>query len=57
LEKGEYSPSLATVQGLYDVLEVSPVTLVALVEPEFISGDPALLGKLAEEELDEMGSE
>ena len=57
MEKGEYSPSLATVQALYDVLEVSPVTLVALVEAEFISGDPALLVKLAGEELDEMGSE
>ncbi|MEK2607962.1 helix-turn-helix transcriptional regulator [Pseudomonas shirazensis] len=51
LEKGEYSPSLATVRGLCDVLAVSPVTLVALVEAEFISGDPARLVKLAGDEL------
>lgn len=57
LEKGEYSPSLATVRGLCDVLAVSPVTLIALVEAEFINGDPALLIKLAEDELRKRDSE
>ncbi|WP_369987120.1 helix-turn-helix domain-containing protein [Pseudomonas xanthosomatis] len=56
LEKGEYSPSLATVRGLCDVLAMSPVTLVALVEAEFVSGDPAQLIQLAGSELHEVGA-
>jgi hypothetical protein len=39
------------------VLAVSPVTLIALVEAEFINGDPALLIKLAEDELRKRDSE
>ncbi len=57
LEKGEYSPSISVVRGLCEVLDVSPVLLVAMVEAEFISGDPALLIKLAGDELRKRDSE
>ncbi|MGV2836882.1 helix-turn-helix domain-containing protein [Pseudomonas shirazensis] len=57
LEKGEYSPSLAVVRDLCDVLHISPVTLASLVEAEYISGDPAALIKLAADELAGMDAE
>ncbi|MBX8540124.1 helix-turn-helix domain-containing protein [Pseudomonas cichorii] len=51
LEKGEYSPTLGTVADLAQVLQMSPVTLIALVQAEYLGLDA---GKLLEEVLSEM---
>ncbi|GFM68136.1 DNA-binding protein [Pseudomonas cichorii] len=48
LEKGEYSPTLGTVADLAQVLQMSPVTLIALVQAEYLGVDA---GKLMEEAL------
>lgn len=46
LEKGEYSPTLGTVADLAQVLQMSPVTLIALVQAEYLGLDA---GNLMEE--------
>ncbi|BAP41957.1 helix-turn-helix domain-containing protein [Pseudomonas sp. 21LCFQ02] len=48
LEKGEYSPTLGTIGDLAQVLGVSPIALIALVQAEFLGAD---VGKLMDEAL------
>ncbi|RMQ46239.1 Cro/CI family transcriptional regulator [Pseudomonas cichorii] len=50
LEKGEYSPTLGTVADLAQVLQMSPVTLIGLVQAEYLGVDAE---KLMEEALSE----
>ncbi|MNJ78645.1 hypothetical protein D3C77_764480 [compost metagenome] len=54
LEKGEYSPTIATVRDLCAVLGVSMVTLASLVEAEFTEEDPVTLLASATSELSEV---
>ncbi|GAB7528605.1 hypothetical protein PS3A_10140 [Pseudomonas sp. 3A(2025)] len=43
LEKGQYSPTLGTIGDLAQVLGVSPITLIALVQAEHLGTDAAQL--------------
>lgn len=51
IEKGEYSASIALVRDLCDVLRVSPVTLMAIVEAKHTGKDTEILMKAAVAEL------
>jgi len=54
LEKGEYSPTLAILRELCELLEVSPITLLSLVEAAHLGLDPIILINGAAEELEEL---
>ncbi len=51
IEKGEYSASIAMVRDLCDVLHVSPMTLMAIVEAKHADKDSECLMKAAIAEL------
>lgn len=51
IEKGEYSASIAMVRDLCDVLRVSPMTLMAMVEAKQTDQNPENLMKAAIAEL------
>ena len=51
LEKGEYSPTLGVIGGLAQALRMSPITLISLVQAEYLKADA---GKLVEEVLDDL---
>lgn len=51
IEKGEYSASIAMVRELCDVLRVSPMTLMALVEAKRVEQNSEALMKAAITEL------
>lgn len=54
LEKGEYSPTIAMLCDLCGLLEISPITLLCLVEAEYLGNDATTLMKQAGKELDEL---
>lgn len=51
LERGEYSPSLTTIIGLSQALEMSPITLLSVVHAEATGSDVDRLMQLAAAEV------